>query len=162
MTLIETSFRVTVIWQTIHLFVNNRQVELLDKSLHVPQHITYAHTSMGTICHQSKARAWKIGGMAMQIPAPLLEHVTRVSSIGLIRIYQKLSSPCTYMQSVLCQIYLLQNQLPILLWKFSLKKDPARSHTNTHLKVLKSFAGSHSFPFSDLIIDHCCVYKVVS
>jgi len=44
----------------------------------------------------------------------------------------------------------------------SLKKDPARENIDAHLKVLRSFAGSHSFPFSDLIIDHCCVYKVVS
>jgi len=40
------------------------------------------------------------------------------------------------------------------------KQDPEKG--DVRLKVMSSLAGSHSSPFSDLIIDHCCVYNMVS
>jgi len=52
--------------------------------------------------------------------------------------------------------------LPPTLLLFLIKEEKIQNKSNVHLETTCILAGSHSSPFSDLIIDHCCVYNVVS
>jgi len=52
--------------------------------------------------------------------------------------------------------------LPPISLLILIEVEKIQNKSNVHLKRTCFVAESHSSPFSDLIIDHCCVYNVVS
>jgi len=52
--------------------------------------------------------------------------------------------------------------LPPTLLLILIDKEKIQNKSDVRLETTCSAAGSHSSPFSDLIIDHCCVYNMVS